>query len=50
MNRSKTKQAVLITPAKFKAGLRRLLSVSKAELDARIQQDREQRRANRKAS
>ncbi len=43
-------EKVKISPRKFKAGLRRLLSVGKEELDARLKQGREQRRANRKAS
>ena len=39
---------VRISPQKFKAGLKRLLSVSKEELDARVRKDRQQRRAKRK--
>jgi hypothetical protein len=43
-------EKVKISPRKFKAGLKRLLSVSKEELDARVQRDREQRRNKRKLS
>lgn len=46
MKQEKPKQ---LTPAKFQAGLKHLLSVSKAELNERLQRDREQRRARRKA-
>jgi hypothetical protein len=45
----KQKQSNKLTPAKFTAGLKRLLLVSKAELDTRLQRDREQRRARRQA-
>ena len=39
---------VKVSPRKFKEGLKRLLSVSKEELDARVRKDRQQRRAKRK--
>jgi hypothetical protein len=41
-------EKVKIPPQKFKAGLKRLLSVSKEELDSRVRKDRQQRRAKRK--
>ena len=41
-------EKVKIPPQKFKAGLKRLLSVSKEELDARLRKDRQHRRAKRK--
>jgi hypothetical protein len=37
-----------VSANKFLVGLKRLLSVSKEELSARLRMDREQRRANRK--
>ena len=43
-----TEEKVKISPQKFKAGLKRLLSVSKEELDARVRRDRQQRRIKRK--
>lgn len=43
-------EKVKISPRKFKDGLKRLLSVSKEELDARVKRDREQRRKKRKAN
>ena len=42
-------EKVKISPRKFKEGLKHLLSISKEELDARVQKDREERRARRKA-
>lgn len=47
---SSLEEKVKIPPRKFKAGLKRLISVSKEELDARVKRDREQRRARRKAT
>ena len=41
-------EKVKISPQKLKAGLRRLLSVSKEELDARVRKDRQKRRVKRK--
>jgi hypothetical protein len=41
-------EKIKISPQKFKAGLKRLLSVSKEELDARVRKDRENRRDKRK--
>jgi hypothetical protein len=41
-------EKVKISPKKFKAGLKRLLSVSKEDIDARVRKDFEQRRAKRK--
>ena len=43
-----TEEKVKISPQKFKAGLKRLLSVSKEELDGRVRKDREKRRDKRK--
>jgi len=48
-DKSSLEEKVKIPPRKFKDGLKRLLSVSKEELDARVKRDREQRRKRRKA-
>ncbi len=42
-------EKVIIPPEKYKAGLKRLLSVSKDELDERVSKGREHRRKKRKA-
>ena len=42
-------EKVIIPPEKYKAGLKRLLSVSKEELDGRVSRGREHRRKKRKA-
>ena len=47
-DQSALEEKVKISPRKFRAGLKKLLSVSKEELDARVKRDREQRRAKRK--
>jgi len=48
--KSSLEEKVEIPQLKFKDGLKRLLSVSKEELDTRVKRDREQRRKRRKAN